>query len=100
MSHIDVRGIMFSDLDDVSPQESQDWVRFRVAAVLDGDHYAEEMDSSILGEDDRGLICAAVPGGGDEFWELFDVRKAAHREAATETLRRGRICFLDLDYES
>lgn len=98
MAFIDANGVARSDLDKVTRQESQDWVRLRIAALLDGDHYAEEYDRSIVGEDDRGYICAAVPGS-DDLWELFDVQKREHRDAATESLRKGVIGYLDLEYD-
>lgn len=88
-----------SELNLVTPQESQDWVKALLRRLLDGEHYAEDYDRSIVGEDDRGFICAAV-AGSDNMWEPFDLTKEDHRAAANESFRTGRIGFLDLEYAS
>lgn len=89
------------NLSTLTLRESQDWVRIRIGAVMEmiaetGD-YADGSDRTILGEDDRGQIMAAKPGT-DDWWEPFDLSKPEHRAAADETVKRGALAFLDLEY--
>lgn len=100
--YVDVNGIAHSDLDKVTPGESQAWVHLRLAGVYaklaETGEYAEGNDRTIVGENDRGQIMAPKPGT-DTWWEMFDVTKPEHRAAAAESARRGAIAFLDLEYE-
>jgi hypothetical protein len=86
------------DLSTVTFAESQAWVKASLSRIFERDEfYADEFSHDILGESERGTIMAPKPGT-DDWWEPFDMTKPEHRAALDESLRRGVIGFLDLEY--
>lgn len=86
-----------SDLDTVTPAESQAWVKLALEPWESIDYIPDyDYDESLVGEDDRGYILARRDGTVD-YWELFDVTNSRHRAAAEESKRRRLVNFLELE---